>query len=359
MNGVVNRNIDKNITMGDLNVGIVGLGWVAGAHIETFKNVEGANVTAVCSRRDLDEGQLEKQYSLPLKAYNHLDEMIDDPSLDIIDICTEHPLHPEQAIAAAKAGKHLIIEKPIALNYEDAKAVGDAIRKAGVRACVCFEVRFSGQGMAIRSMIDEGLLGDLHYGEVDYYHGIGPWYNQYKWNIKEKMGGSSLLTAGCHALDLLLWYMDDEVEELVSYSNKSKSPHFTPYEYDTTSVTLLKFKNGRIGKVASVIDALQPYYFHIHLAGSEGSLLDDQFYSSRLKGSTKDRWSRIAAPLIDSGDVDDHPYQPQFQAFVDSIGKNEPMELTDFETAFYSHKVAFAADLSAKTGRPVKLSEMD
>ncbi|MCG2589984.1 Gfo/Idh/MocA family protein [Rhodohalobacter sulfatireducens] len=345
--------------MSNLNVGIVGLGWVAGAHIETFKNVTGANVTAVYSRRNLDENQLQKQYGIPLKAYDDFDDMLADPSLDIIDICTEHPLHAEQAIAAAKAGKHLIIEKPIALNYKDAKSVGDAIQEAGVQACVCFEVRFSGQGLAIRSMIDEGLLGDIHYGEVDYYHGIGPWYNQYKWNIKKEEGGSSLLTAGCHALDLLLWYMDAEVEEVTSYSNQSKSPHFTPYEYDTTSVTLLKFKNGRLGKVASVIDALQPYYFHIHLTGSEGSVLDDQFYSSKLKGTTKDRWSRIAAPLIDSGDVDDHPYQPQFQEFIESINRNEPMKLTDFKTAFYSHKVAYAADLSAKTGRPVKLSDLD
>lgn len=345
--------------MSNLNVGIVGLGWVAGAHIETFKNVTGANVTAVYSRRNLDESQLEKQYGIPLKVYNQLDDMLGDPSLDIIDICTEHPLHATQAIAAAKAGKHLIIEKPIALNYKDAKSVGDAIQEAGVQACVCFEVRFSGQGMAIRSMIDEGLLGDIHYGEVDYYHGIGPWYNQYKWNIKKEEGGSSLLTAGCHALDLLIWYMDSEVEEVTSYSNQSKSPHFTPYEYDTTSVTLLKFKNGRIGKVASVIDALQPYYFHIHLTGSEGSVLDDQFYSAKLKGTTKDRWSRIAAPLIDSGDVDDHPYQPQFQEFIESIERNEPMKLTDFKTAFYSHKVAYAADLSAQTGRPVKLTDLD
>ena len=345
--------------MSDLNVGIVGLGWVAGAHIETFKNVEGANITAVCSRRNLDEKELEKQFGIPLKVYNDYEEMLKDDSLDIIDICTEHPLHPEQAIAAANAGKHLIIEKPIALTWEDAKSVREAVQKAGVQVCICFEVRFSGQAMAIHSMLEQGLLGDLHYGEVDYYHGLGPWYGQYTWNIKEDMGGSSLLTAGCHALDLLLWYMGGEVEEVTSYSNQSKSPHFTPYEYDTTSVTLLKFKNGRIGKVASVIDALQPYYFHIQLNGSEGSLLDDKFYSARLKGTTKERWSQIAAPLIDSGDVDDHPYQPQFQAFVESIEKGEPMPLTDFETGFYSFKVAFAADRSAKTGKPVKLSELD
>src|SRR5690625_4407985 len=105
--------------MDELNVGIVGLGWVAGAHINVFKEVEGANVTAVCSRRGLDEGDLEQEYGIPLRAYRDYEQMLADPDLDIIDICTPHPLHPGQAIAAAQAGKHVIIEKPMALTYED------------------------------------------------------------------------------------------------------------------------------------------------------------------------------------------------------------------------------------------------
>lgn len=345
--------------MSDLKVGVVGLGWVAGAHIETFRNIDGADVTAVCTRRHVDEAELAKQFGIPVKMYRNYDEMLNDPSLDVIDICTPHSLHPGQAIAAAQAGKHLLIEKPIALTYEDTKAVGAAVRKAGVKTCVCFELRFSGQGMAIRSMLDQGLVGSVYYGEVDYYHGIGPWYKQFSWNIKKAMGGSSLLTAGCHALDLLLWYMDGPVEEVSSYSTKTTSPDFRDYEYDTTSVTLLKFEDGRVGKVASVIDCQQPYYFHIHLVGSEGSVLDDRFYSAKLKGTTKDRWSRAAVPLIDSGDVAHHPYQPQFQAFVDSIRRDEPMPLTDFDTACASHRVAFAADRSAQERRAVKLSELD
>jgi predicted dehydrogenase len=345
--------------MAELNVGIVGLGWAAGAHINTFKKVAGANVTAVCSRRSLDEVRLSREFGIPLKVYDDYEEMLRDPSIDIVDICTPHPFHARHAIAAARAGKHLIIEKPIALSYEDSREVGKAIRENGVRTCVCFEVRFSGQAMAIRSMLDQGLLGELHYAEVDYYHGIGPWYGQYPWNIKKEMGGSSLLTAGCHALDLLLHFMDGEVDEVSSYSTRSKSKYFEPYEYDTTSVTILRFNDGRVGKVASVVDCLQPYYFHIHLVGSEGSLLDDQFHSARLKGTTKNRWSRFAAPLVDSGDVNDHPYQEQFQAFIDSMGSDEPMPLTNFETAFETHRVIFAADRSAEERRPVKLSELD
>ncbi len=345
--------------MNDLNVGIIGLGWAAGAHIETFKAINGANITTICSRRERDESELEKQYGVPLKVYNDYEAMLADPDVHIVDICTPHPFHAEQAIAAAEAGKHLVIEKPIAISYDDVKNVRDAIRKNGVSACVCFECRYSAHFTMIRSVIDAGLLGEIHFAEVDYYHGIGPWYAQYEWNVKKDFGGSSLLTAGCHSLDGLLFFMDGKVEEVTSYGSKSRRDEFAPYEYDTTSVTILKFEDGRMGKVACSIDCLQPYYFHIHLVGSEGSLLDNRIYSAKLPGMIKEKWSTLETYLIDSGDVNDHPYEPQFQAFIDSIGKGEPMPLTDLDTAFETHRVVFAADLSAAEGRPVKLSEFD
>ena len=344
--------------MGDLRIGVVGLGAVAGAHIETFKSVKGAKVTTVCSRREHHPADLEKKYGLALKPYSDFAAMLKDPDVDVIDVCTPHPMHAEQVIAAARAGKHLIIEKPLCLTWEDAKAMRDAIHKARVSVCVCFEVRFSAHFSMIRSVVDQGLLGELHYAEVDYYHGIGPWYGQFTWNVKKKMGGSSLLTAGCHAMDALLWLMGDAVEEVTSYRTTSKSPIFKPYEYDTTSTTILKFKGGKVGKCASVIDCLQPYYFHAHLVGSEGSLLDNKIYSQKLKGMDKSQWSPLATHLIDSGDVKDHPYQPQFQAFVDAVRDKKKMPLTDFDTAFETHRVMFAADRSADEGRPVKLSEM-
>jgi predicted dehydrogenase len=346
--------------MSELRVGIVGLSWAAGAHIETFRSVKNARVTAVCSRREHDPKELEKKYGVPLKVYQNYDQMLADKDIDVVDICSQHPFHPTQAIAAAKAGKHLIIEKPLALTWNDAKAVRDAVRKAGVKACVCFEVRWSAHFLLAKSVVDEGLLGDLHYGEVDYFHGIGPWYPQFPWNVKKDMGGSSLLTAGCHALDALLLLMNAPVEEVVSHSTRSKNEVFAPYEYDTTSITLLKFGGGKLGKVASVTDCLQPYYFHTHLVGSHGSMLDNRFHSQKLKGMNKAEWSTLATHLIDSGDVKDHPYLPQFQAFVDATLAGKKMPLTDLDTALESHRVVFAADRSAaEGGRPVKLSELE
>jgi len=345
--------------MQTLNVGIVGLGWVAGAHIEAFRAIDGVDVTAICSRRDHNPADLQARYGLPLKAYRRFEQMLADDEIDIIDICTPHPLHAEQVIAAAQAGKHLVIEKPISLSYDDAKAMRAAIREAGVLSCVCFECRFSKHFTLIRSCIDQGLLGDIRFAETDYYHGIGPWYGQFAWNIRKDFGGSSLLTAGCHALDGLLFFTGKKVAEVSSYSTKSASPVFEPYEYDPTSVTILKFEDGSLGKVASVIDCQQPYYFHIHLVGSEGSLLDNRIYSAKLAGMSKERWSTLETSLIDSGDVNDHPYEAQFTEFITALRKSQPMPLTDFDTAFETHRVVFAAELSAAEGRPVRLSEFD
>ncbi len=344
--------------MKELRVGIVGMGWVAGAHLETFKNVKGARVTAVCSRRDLGSAEIERKHGVSVKVYRDYKKMLADPDIDVVDICTPHPFHAEQTILAARAGKHLIIEKPIAMNMDELKAMRRAIEKARVLACVCFECRFSMHFSLVRSVLDEGLLGELYYGEVDYYHGIGPWYGQFAWNVKKDFGGSSLLTAGCHALDGLLFFIREPVVEVSSYQTRSKSEIFKPYEYNTTSVTILKFESGKLGKVASVVDCLQPYYFHLHLCGSEGSMLDNRIYSHKLKGMVKNRWSQLETALIDSGDVADHPYQPQFQAFVDSVQKNKPMPHTDFMSAYETHRVMFAADLSAQRGRPIRLKEV-
>ena len=331
----------------DLRVGIVGLGWAAGAHIETFKHVPGATVAAVCSRRRHDPADLEKTFGVPLHAYDDFDRMLADPTIDIVDICSPPGRHAEQAIAAARAGKHVLLEKPIALRWDDARAVRDALRKAKVLGCVCFELRFSSQFQMVRRVVEQGLLGDIHYAEVDYYHGIGPWYGQFPWNVKKDGGGSSLLSAGCHAMDALLMVMDAAVEEVTSYATRSSSKTFAPYEYDTTSTTILRFKGGKVGKVASVIDCLQPYYFHVHLVGSEGSLLDNKFHSTKLGGLNKAKWSELSMKLLDSGDVSDHPYQTQFDSFFNSLVLGQEMPLTSLAHALRTHEVIFAADNSA------------
>jgi predicted dehydrogenase len=337
------------------NVGIIGYGWAATAHIDAINASKQAQVTAIYSSRPLDSAELSAKHGGRIKAYQSIEAMLADPDIHIVDITSYPSQHCAQFIAAAEAGKHVIVEKPVAMSLADCEAMHAAAQKAGVRTCVCFEARFSGQLTATRALLAEGLLGDLHYGEVDYYHGIGPWYGQFRWNTGRKDGGSSLLTAGCHALNALLMCMGTEVEEVMSYDTRSKSGIFAPYEYTTSSVTLVRFKNGAVGKCAAIVDCLQPYYFHTHLVGSEGSLLDNKFHSMKLK-TDKHHWSQLSVSMLDSGDVKDHPYQTQFDAFFTALEEGREMPLTSLNDAIHTFRVLFAADESAATGKPVRMA---
>ncbi len=340
------------------NVGIIGFGWVATAHIPAINATTQGQVTAIYSSRPQNSAEVSARYGGKITCYTDLNQMLADPNIHAVSICSYPHQHADHIIAAAKAGKHLIIEKPITLSLEDAKRVAAAVKAAGVKSCVCFECRFSSQFLSTKAVIDQGLLGQIHYGEVDYYHGIGPWYGQFRWNTSKESGGSSLLSAGCHAMDALLLCMGSEVESITSQSTTSSNAIFQQYNYATTSVSILRFKNGAIGKCASVIDCLQPYYFHTHLVGSEGSLLDNKFHSTKL-GTNKHKWSELSMTMLDSGDVSDHPYQAQFQAFFNSIDSGGVMPLTSLETSMKSHVAVLAADLSAREKRTVQISELN
>lgn len=343
--------------MKKINVGIVGYGWAASAHIPAINASTLAQVTAVCSSRPLDAAELSERHGCDLTVYNDLDKMLANPGIHVVSICSYPSQHAAQTIKAAKAGKHLILEKPLCLSLKDLRAMQKAVKQARVKTCVCFELRHSSQFLATKAVIDSGMLGRIHYGEVDYFHGIGPWYGQFRWNIRKDSGGSSLLSAGCHALDALLLCMDGEVESVSSYATGSANADLKQYEYPSTSVTILKFKDGRVGKVASSIDCLQPYYFHTHLIGSEGSMLDNKFHSTKL-GLDKHKWSELSLKLCDSGDVSDHPYQTQFEAFLNALAEGKDMPLTTLNDAAKTHEVIFAADKSAELGRAVRISEL-
>ncbi|HEY3900899.1 MAG TPA: Gfo/Idh/MocA family oxidoreductase [Chthoniobacter sp.] len=339
-------------------VGIIGYGWAATAHIAAINATRNAEVCAIWSSRPLDSQELSEKYGSKITAYTDLDKMLSSPEVQIVDITSYPNQHAKQFIDAVAAGKHVIVEKPLAIEWSEILAMKRAAEQSRAKVCVCFECRWSSQFQATRGVIDAGLVGSLHYGEVDYYHGIGPWYGQYRWNTKRELGGSALLTAGCHALDALLLCMGSAVEEVTCYSAQSKNPAFVPYEYPTTATTLVRFANGAIGKSAAVVDCLQPYYFHTHLVGSEGSILDNKFHSQKLAGLNKNNWSQLAMQMVDSGDVSDHPYQSQFQAFFDALEADKDMPLTSFADGFATHRVIAAADKSAAEKRPVKVSEI-
>jgi predicted dehydrogenase len=330
------------------NVGIIGYGRSAARHIAALNATSLAQVTSVFSSRRLDPAALSAAHGRPLACFQDLQNFLTQQDLHAVSVCGYPHHHAAHAIAAAQAGKHLIIEKPIALNHEDCQAVREAVQMAKVKTCVCFEHRFSSQFRTIKAVLERGLLGRIHYGEVDYYNGLGPWQEQYRWNIKKESGGNSLLSAGCHALDALLYFMGPEVQAVSSYATHSANKDFARYEYPTTSVTILKFKDGRVGKVTSCIDCLQPTHFHIHLVGSEGSMFDNHFHSTLLGALDRNRWSELAVKELDWANPADSSYEAQFEAFFAALSKGEEMPLTSLKEALLAHEIIFAAERSAQ-----------
>jgi predicted dehydrogenase len=340
-------------------VAIVGYGWAAGAHHTALGHVPNVEVAAICTARtDVGEGSGWPDGAGP-EVVRDFDALIARDDIDVVDICSRSNLHAEQAIKAARAGKHVIIEKPIALSLEDLRALQRAVADSGVRTCICFEERFSAQFTATKSFLDNDMIGPLHYAEVDYYHEVGPSVRQYEWNRLRIGGGSSLLSCGCHAVDGLLMFMGAKPVEVTSYTTTSPNPIFARYEYPTSSVSIIRFDNGAVGKVASIIDSYQPYHLRVHLVGSDGALVDGKFWSTRIAGLDPDQWSDLGVKLETSADVIHHPYAQQFLAFFRALDDGVEMPLTSLTQAAKSFELVFAADMSAELGRPVRMAEIE
>ncbi len=337
-----------------LGIGILGTGWVAGAHIENFKKITGCRIEAVLSReRSRAERKIREHDLEGAKAYDDLDAFLECPGLDIVVVCTPHPNHPEETIAAAKAGKHLVIEKPLALDRGSLAAMHEAVKKNGVQTSVCFELRWIGLFKNIKALVGQGLLGKVFYGETGYFHGIGPWYAQFPWNRKKDYGGDAFLTAGCHALDGLIWLMGSRVRRVAAMATTSPDNPFR-YEYETSIAAILEFENGALGKVSTNIECRQPYLFPVLLQGDRGTVWNDKISTTEWPGLAPGSWATIPTELPDSGDVGNHPYLGQLETFVDCLrtGKRPP---NDLEACLHVHEVMFAIQDSLRDRRYVEI----
>lgn len=333
-------------------IGIVGTGWVAGAHVDNFRRVPGTEVVAVCSRSEESARRFVAEKQLANAAtFTDLKAFLMHPGLDIVVLATPHPSHPAETIAAAKAGKHIVIEKPVALDPASLRKMVAAVNAAGVKTSVCFELRWIGLFKNIQALLKQGLIGDVFHGEVSYNHGCGPWYKQWAWNIKKEMSVSAELTAGCHAIDALLWFMGRRVTEVQAMKGVSpKNP--LKYEYPPNSTALFRFEGGATGSVHTSIECRNPYHFPIVLQGDKGTINYDKLFTTDWPGQTG--WTTIPADLPDSGKVEHHPYQGQFEHFIDCL-RTGARPSNDLNACAHVHEICFAIEEAAKSGATVKV----
>jgi predicted dehydrogenase len=342
-----------------LRAAVAGFGMAASCHAGAYRRIPGVQLVAAYSDYpERDRAAILAACGPDVRIFDDYDRFIGESGADIISVCTLPDRHAAQIVAAARAGKHVAAEKPICVSAEELEAVNSAVREAGVQFTACFQEFHYGAFLTGIDMVAQGLIGRVHLAEVDYYNGIGPWVQQYWWSRTRQHGVSSLVNCGCHAMMLLTLLMGGEMpEEVMSYRARSASAQFATYEFDPTQMSMFRWAGGRIGKVSSSLDAIQPYMFRVSAVGSEGSIVDDQFTTTRFAGLERARWSRMGARTIgDALVIGPDMYMDFLTSFTASIRSGVAMPRTSMDMAYRMHRMLFAADASAESGKPVAIA---
>jgi predicted dehydrogenase len=339
--------------MNKLGVGVIGTGNVSGEHLKAYMRNPHVEVVALHDRVKENAQNRAAMLNLKCEIYSDLDQLLRDKRVQLVSITTPNNFHASQAIAAAQAGKHILIEKPIALNLTELRALDAAVRASGVRSMVSFVLRRNPLCRMLRHLVEEGTIGEIFMAEMDYWHST-PRATAEHWMSKKEIAGSIFLMGGCHAVDTARFLVGSEIVEVSAYSTKGKGRAY--YTYDPTTTAIVRYANGAVGKISATMECEMPYAFNIVLMGHLGTIRDNRLWSKKFAGQT----DYITIPTItpNSGDVSHHPFQTEIDEFVDAILNNRPIQ-PDVADAVKTHQVILAADRSAETGKPVSLPLKD
>ncbi|MBD2865497.1 Gfo/Idh/MocA family protein [Paenibacillus oceani] len=335
--------------MGLLRFVVVGTGWVAGEYLKAISSRSDAEVATVVSRNTEHAKAKLASMGIQARVTDNFEEAVKDSSVDAVVLCSTPDSRPEQAVIAARYGKHLVMEKPLAMDRAGLWSMAEAIEKNPVKTAVSFVLRWNPSFTNTKSLIDDDAIGRVYMAQVDYWHHVGPKYVQYKWSKTKAQGGSSMLSAGCHAVDAVRFFAGD-ITEVTAYGCRTWAD--SEYEFDPNAIAILKLKNGGIGKVSSSLECKTPYKFNVHLLGEKGAIMNNQLFTHKLPGQTD--YATIPTILPDSGDVSHHPFTDEIDDFVQAV-RNNTATKCEFADAYKSMEVSFAIDESIETGKSVIL----
>jgi len=365
-----------------LGVGIVGIGWVAMEHLKAFTRNPHARVVMLCDRdeapvrRRLTDAGVDVGAARFTRRY---DDLLESSEIDIVSIATPNHLHADQAVRAARAGKHILLEKPTGLDLPELRRIRDAVHRAGVRTIVSFELHYNPYLKFVRWMRESGRLGPLHFARIQYLSRVTDWYAGWSWVRTTRSGRSHLLAAGCHAVDALRWCTGLEATEVSAYHSR----HTRGYQWPTTIAVNVRLgkpggraNGGVIGHITSSTDFQMPYTFGVELMGERATIRDDLLLWNDvpLDGAAlqsacpvpgvslrDDRTStgapaiRIVTQMPGSSDVTHHPFQGEIDELVACVIEDRETHISIFD-AQRTMEICIAADRSAgHGGRPVQL----
>jgi len=324
--------------MKPIRIGLIGCGGISRAHARGYQNLPGLfQVTATCDTVESNAAE-RGEYLGAKRIYTDYEKMLKEADIDAVDICLPHDLHADVSIAASEAGKHVIVEKPIAITIPEADSMIAAARKAGAILMVALNERYDPVHERIKHMIDEDELGQLLCIRIDHNQNVrlpeGHWIRS-----RARLGGGVLIGSGIHRVDLLRWFGG----EVVKVSNfQVEQPE--RMEGEVAVVMSVLFESGCIGEVTAIWAVRKaPWYEGVWVYGTEGSV----YRINGLFWDGPDGYVKLDVPEADS-------FTEELRHFGQCILKGDT-PLTNGEEARRSLEVVLAAYHSAGTGNIMKI----
>ena len=316
-----------------------GCGWVASGHIHAYLQHPNCEVVALGSRRQESVRTKQAEFGIETAAYTDFDALIGDDRIDIISICTPNYMHASETIRAARAGKHIFIEKPVATHVDDLQDMCEAVDKAGVRTMVGFVLRFNPLVKLQRKLVAEGELGRVFLLNVDY------WYGRERpgWMAEREPTGGAFILAGCHSVDVARFIMGSDFAEV----RGAEAQVGDYYQYPPVETAQVKFTNGALGVFSCTLEGCSPYTANVHILGENGTIVNDKFFLRRFEGQAD--YFALDTGVKKSGDIYTHPFPAMVEHFIECIQeeRESPHNLAD---AVNAHLCCFAIRDSAEAG---------
>jgi phthalate 4,5-cis-dihydrodiol dehydrogenase len=269
----------------ELRVAILGAGYFGEWHARAIAAVPGVRLAAICDADPARARELAAAHgALALSDWRQL---LANAAIEAVVIATPHHLHAEMAIAAAAAGKHILLEKPMARTAAECTAIIEAAAKAEIKLMIGQVLHFALPCLMARQILDSGELGQPIVGTSTLSKlWLEP--NRRDWHLDPGRGGGMLMTAGIHALDLLLWFMGDAATSVCAATGALM--HEQPA--DDSAMLLVRFAGGRFGQVSSIGYRDGAPVYGLHLVCRGGSLMLD--FEAGLAIGRGGRWTRLA-----------------------------------------------------------------
>ena len=285
--------------------GIVGTGTVAAMHAGAIAALPSARLVAVT---DVDVSAAEAlAASRGAAAERDLDALLARGDVDVVCVCVPSGQHAELGMRAGKAGKHLVVEKPVDVTLEAADRLIRAARAAGVALTVISQHRFDPGLIEARRLIDEGALGRLVLGEASTkWYRSQAYYDSAAWRGTWAMDGGSLLNQGIHYVDLLRWCMGPVAEVTAVCTTQAHQ-----IEAEDTSLAIVRFTSGAVGTIMSSTAAFPGFPQRLEITGTKGTvIIEDGRLVSRAFGTPAQPADSGAQPADSGAQPADSGAQP-------------------------------------------------